>query len=364
MKKNFLSGRSDESLLDASVITCAEYQLFIDEMLARNKYFQPDHWFGSHFPEGIGSEPVVGVRFKDAKAFCLWLRQSRGEKFRLPRNGEKLHAVNMAQTTPGFWMEDKSIGGLTEEREAIIKQELTKEILLPAPPTLECILDCDRTHSLPIERALNRDFAHSRALTRCITFTLDRVLDRDRYRASKRTLASTSERDLHRDRVLSRTPECDYSSDNDLARNHSIWEYTMTIMLGVSNAINHADIETAKAILKTKDINSLSQFFIPFFSQLSEIVNKAEPHSIIHSRSIFRRCLLILLEYSHHIYAKLINGEQPWWHKLRFKNSKSYMEKEQQILLDLYWFHRTILLREEGKLPAWEGILIVREKKS
>ena len=35
----------------------------------------------------------------------------------------------------------------------------------------------------------------------------------------------------------------------------------------------------------------------------------------------------------------------------------------QQAELDLYWYSRIILARVEGKLPAWEGIRLVRERR-
>ena len=35
----------------------------------------------------------------------------------------------------------------------------------------------------------------------------------------------------------------------------------------------------------------------------------------------------------------------------------------QQIALDLYWHYRIIVARAEGKLPAWEGIRLVRERR-
>lgn len=35
----------------------------------------------------------------------------------------------------------------------------------------------------------------------------------------------------------------------------------------------------------------------------------------------------------------------------------------QRVALELYWHYRIILAREEGVLPAWEGIRLVRERK-
>ena len=34
-----------------------------------------------------------------------------------------------------------------------------------------------------------------------------------------------------------------------------------------------------------------------------------------------------------------------------------------QLVLELYWHSRLILARAEGKLPAWEGIRLVRGRR-
>lgn len=84
--------RIDESReIDLNYLTCAEYQLFIDDMRAQNKFFQPDHWVTSQFAEGKALEPVLGVRPSDAETFCRWLTQRRhryNERYRLPTSEE------------------------------------------------------------------------------------------------------------------------------------------------------------------------------------------------------------------------------------------------------------------------------------
>jgi hypothetical protein len=68
--------RIDEnSYIDDTLVTCAEYQLFIDEMREQGKYYQPDHWISYQFPEGAAREPILGVLSSDAAAFCEWLTQ-------------------------------------------------------------------------------------------------------------------------------------------------------------------------------------------------------------------------------------------------------------------------------------------------
>src|SRR5689334_611761 len=65
----------DHVYVDRSLITCAEYQLFLDEQRARGQFHQPDHWETISFPPGWGSTPILGVRFADATTFCTWLTE-------------------------------------------------------------------------------------------------------------------------------------------------------------------------------------------------------------------------------------------------------------------------------------------------
>ncbi len=103
--------RIDENTyIDDSLVTCAEYQLFIDEMHEHGKYFQPDHWTEYQFAKGQAKEPILGVRHADAAAFCEWLtHQDVGEwKFRLPSQEEaNMFPVKPARSDPlGYWLFD------------------------------------------------------------------------------------------------------------------------------------------------------------------------------------------------------------------------------------------------------------------
>ncbi len=80
----------DETYVDTSLISGAEYQVFLDEQRARGQYVQPDHWTTYHFPPGLGNAPVLGIRSSDATTFCAWLteRESGPWLYRLPKAGE------------------------------------------------------------------------------------------------------------------------------------------------------------------------------------------------------------------------------------------------------------------------------------
>jgi hypothetical protein len=86
---------NDDTYLDDTPISNAEYQLFIDECRRRGQYCQPDHWNSYAFPSGSGNAPVAGIRGSDAIAFCAWLNErsfSTTWTFSLPYEEEILSA--------------------------------------------------------------------------------------------------------------------------------------------------------------------------------------------------------------------------------------------------------------------------------
>jgi hypothetical protein len=98
----------DDTYIDDTLVTCAEYQLFIDEMREQGKYYQPDHWASSQFQEGQALEPILGIRQADAVAFCQWItqRENAGWKYRLPTYKETIaNPIKISRISPlGYWI--------------------------------------------------------------------------------------------------------------------------------------------------------------------------------------------------------------------------------------------------------------------
>lgn len=107
--------RIDENTyVDDTLVTCVEYQLFIDEMREKGKYYQPDHWTSYQFPKGMAHYAILGVRYSDALEFCQWLtqREVAGWVYRLPieREGKNEFLKQFRYDSPiGYWVrsEDK-----------------------------------------------------------------------------------------------------------------------------------------------------------------------------------------------------------------------------------------------------------------
>jgi hypothetical protein len=100
--------RIDENTyIDDTLVTCAEYQLFIDDMHEQGKHYQPDHWTSYQFSTGQAREPILGVRHSDVVAFCEWLtgRENNDWKYRLPDQAEvKTSSIKAVGKYPlGYW---------------------------------------------------------------------------------------------------------------------------------------------------------------------------------------------------------------------------------------------------------------------
>lgn len=100
----------------SSLLTHAEYQLFLEEAAGRGAFHQPDHWSSSRFPPGQGRMPVVGTRPSDVIAFCDWLTQREGDGwfYRVPHMDE-VEAIRQTmdhdvkqRAYQGFWVRTES----------------------------------------------------------------------------------------------------------------------------------------------------------------------------------------------------------------------------------------------------------------
>ena len=102
----------DDTYIDDSLVTCAEYQLFIDEMRTnRGLFHQPDHWINNHFSKGQSRQPILGVRPSDAEDFCKWLteRQQSDWKYRLLsiEETQEYPVFNAYKVPIGYWIIDR-----------------------------------------------------------------------------------------------------------------------------------------------------------------------------------------------------------------------------------------------------------------
>ncbi|MFN6570641.1 hypothetical protein [Dendronalium sp. ChiSLP03b] len=104
--------RIDENIeIDMSYITCAEYQLFINEKSGSEEYLHPEHWNNYRFPNGDAKKSVTGVRAIHAEEFCEWLTQREPSllyKYRLP-NLDEVQKYPLEENDFGYWCQDGDV---------------------------------------------------------------------------------------------------------------------------------------------------------------------------------------------------------------------------------------------------------------
>ena len=64
------------------------YKLFVGATNHPTPNPQLSGWQGANYPAARADEPVVGISWEDANAFCHWLTQQTGARYRLPTEAE------------------------------------------------------------------------------------------------------------------------------------------------------------------------------------------------------------------------------------------------------------------------------------
>lgn len=204
----------DNREADETLVTHAEYQLFLDDMRAQGKFYQPDHWQSYQFPAGQGRQPVLGVRPSDAVAFCEWLtnRMGDGWRYRIPDAAElpPLADKSGARSDVGYWVTSNDAWSL-EGREALSLDDRASNYLGGA---------WDRARDRALDRAHARDRDRDRTLARARDLVLARAFDL--ARARDLVLARARALDLVRDRDLARARDHDLARDRDRALDRAL----------------------------------------------------------------------------------------------------------------------------------------------
>ena len=207
---------NETTFIYKSLVTWEEYQPFIDEMREGGGYHQPDHWNSFHFPAGKAREPVRGVRYSDALAFCEWLTQKEenGWAFRLPHKGEgdDYPLKDPGQNPVGYWVtgSDRQAGfswiGISPENARGI----------------DFAHMLNRDTSRLFSKSTARENALSRAFDLIRIFDLERqlsrALDLDHDLLRARELARERARALHLDLADDLAFEVDSNLDRDFER--------------------------------------------------------------------------------------------------------------------------------------------------
>ncbi|MCA9964924.1 MAG: hypothetical protein KC423_11790 [Anaerolineales bacterium] len=320
----------EDRYIDSSLVTHAEYQLFLGEAREQGQFYQPDHWPTGQFAPGTGNQPVVGVRSGDAVAFVAWLngwQAEEGWRFRLPEAEEGDRLAGSMTMPLGYWVRRAAGWFLVGDDSAL--------------PTKNQLLEWqqkDFNRDLSSTLVLNLDLARTRAHDLPRAFDLDRVLD------------------LHL--PLDLYPAPDLALDRDLARALDLAHArALDLALALARALDRAyALDLALALARALD------------RALDRDLGVDERDREI-ARYFLRLSALLLAEvfvWRRELYRAVV-GQKGWLERRRLVAALAAFEAAAQPIIDAYLglYVDLVTLEERiaGNLPAVEGIRLVKERK-
>ncbi|NEP11306.1 MAG: SUMF1/EgtB/PvdO family nonheme iron enzyme [Symploca sp. SIO2C1] len=325
--------RIDENVeIDLNYITCAEYQLFIDEMRQAGKNRQPDHWIDYRFSPGDAQKPISGVRASDAEEFCEWLTQQHsalGFRYRLPTLVEAEENPATEQQI-GCWCNDRGeqvIAGIKATQLQDWYSNLAEIVIL--------------NHHLygKLNRFLNLNL--NQDLYSNLYGKLNRFLYlySDLYGKLNRFL--NRNRDLNHVLYLNLNGFLNHVLNRNLNRDLNRFAYG-----DLNRDLNHfLNRDLNQDLYNRIEVDKASDFLILYFPLLFFIV-------------IYQ---VLFVTY------KTVSQNREVLKEIHLSSQKSEaISREYQARIDeiypLYVYLVLLDERQAGRIPAWEGIRLVREK--
>ncbi|NER99273.1 MAG: NACHT domain-containing protein [Symploca sp. SIO1B1] len=344
--------------IDLSYITYAEYQLFIDDKRQAGKNRQPDHWQNYRFPPGDAQKPITGIRASDAEEFCEWLTQQQsalGFRYRLPTL-EEAEENPATEQQIGCWCNDegrKVIVGVEATQLQNWHSNLTGVIILKGvfkrnnlKRNFNFVLNSDFNQVL--NRNLNRslNYVLKRNLKRVLNHNFNRVLNHNFNRVLNEILNNDLNPNLNRNlnQVLNNNLNRDLNYVLSLDFYGKLNRKFNLDLYGKLNRELNRDLN--HVLYERIEANEASDFLILYFPLLCLIV-------IYH---------VLLVAYK----AASQNKEVLKQINLSHQKSETIGRKYQQKIDAIYPLYVYLVLQDErlaGRIPAWEGIRIVRESE-
>jgi hypothetical protein len=96
-----------------------------------------------------------------------------------------------------------------------------------------------------------------------------------------------------------------------------------------------------------------------------DLITCIQAETTLTLRQAERQYAAHLAEYTWIGYGQLPrNDTRPWYLRWLRRGAAPQYAEDRQDVLELYWCLQIVMAREAGQLPAWEGIRVVRERKS
>jgi NACHT domain/Sulfatase-modifying factor enzyme 1 len=365
--------RIDEKTeIDDSLITCAEYQLFIDEKLRLNIHQYPDHWTGRRFLPGDAAKPITGIRASDAEEFCRWLTDHSAKKYRLLTWAEtENHPISLQAI--GYWCNlqnsnKKKIVGISQQYwknwsqlflDARTYDLSTTSIIRGFISPIDLIHELDLVRELDLDLEFIHDLDRDHNLEFMHNLDLDRNLERDRNIDDDIIRARNLARNLAGDFEYARNPDIDIAQnldrDLDLARNPNLvrdlarnFESDYAVELAIAQITGRA---------RTLPVD------------LARILTSKRDHSLQSIEIAQIRFSLLILTLLWNLLSRTYVEAKQKQKKTRAKKYKIYeyenlsqkYDQQRDNVYRIYKFYVLVKERQVGKIPVWEGIRIASD---
>lgn len=311
--------RLDEFIeIDTSSISCAEYQLFVDQKRKEDRYYQPDHWLTYRYPEGTSGDPITGIRSTDAIDFCEWLNgryPNREFRYRIP-SVEEVKATPGANSEVGCWCSIGArniIGGISPEHwrlwESKIGEMFRHDLAFVCSGQLAQDSLETKLSNIPLEyaRGVMNDSLYGSSV---------HIQDADLRRALNMILIRDRKWDLTRLENVIRS--CALALDINLKR-------SSPALSSALNSFSSLEVASASAVIR-----GLLLLLSGLGSNSSSPTTSESP----------------LTEFVQHLW-KGIYDDPPTTYQLVFR---------------IYLFFLVVTNRQVNEIAAWESIRIVRER--
>lgn len=357
------------TFIDPTYVTNAEYQLFLDESSAANRYYQPDHWAGFRFLAGQAFSPAVGVRSSDAQGFCQWLTErSSSFHFRLPRSGE-VQGVYEADAQPGapdgFWI---NVGSRikfhnTQARSRTLPFDyLTNLVGKDLRPIVVRSLKRDRSRVSDLIHAIKPAINRARAVDRNVALASagkrDRILAVTIEQVMNRARAIDSEltHDLHRalDHAIELSHALARGRAQDrsivLSRDHNL-EHTIDIALSRAR-------ELESHLGHTISLQNTFDRVLAFARDCDQAIDLSyDLASEVNSGLTLNRALSRGRDHDGALDREFTRSRA-------IEESQGFKNGSADDRLSLYVDLVLLEARRDGLIPAVEGIRIVKEHRA
>jgi len=339
----------DNVEIDLNYITCAEYQLFIDEKRQAGKNRQPDHWQSYRFSPGDSQKPITGVRASDAAEFCEWLTQQHsalGFRYRLPTLAE-VQEYPAKEKSIGCWCNDRG-------KKVVVGIEATQWQ--------------DWYHKLAEVVIIRRNLNINQCLDIYLAFFLNRNLYQDLYQGLNQGLNQVLNQnlnlyfdiyldllylDLNLNRYFSQDLNRDFNKVLNRNLNRDLKLY-LTIYQDANLSIN-----------LNPDFNPVLKQDLSLYRVLYEKIegDEASDFLILYFPLLFFIVIYKVVSFTYLLLSQKKDALKQI--KLSRKQSEAISRKYQQKIDEIYPLYVYLVLldeRQAGRIPAWEGIRLVRER--